>query len=767
MELKRISGRILPLVGVFFILILVSIGFFTYKPSEATGLNQGCLQCHSVKGREPKILKDGEKMYLYVNPVEFKKSVHGKFVCIVCHRDINVRTHPRPVNIASKKAYMDKVSKQCLVCHPAKKLSPFHKNILKYSKISCAECHGSHYIKSKEAIREQTLACLQCHSVKGREPKILENGDKMYLYVNKNKFLKSPHAEVGCLACHRDINPKHHPYPRPIKSLKAYTRQINKNCLICHPIESLSKHPGHAMVVRSGMLCTTCHTYHEGKHISAWKKEIGTEHYCLTCHRYAFKKRLPDGEVLNVKVSLAELKHSVHKNFNCIVCHRDFSKDKHPVYRFKSKKEYMAYFSRKVCESCHTEAQLKKNPAHYALTKTASCIECHGYHGVQPVAQVKNLSENAYCLTCHSRDIKKTFADGEEVSLKVDSVALMHSVHKDFKCSQCHTGYSKTSHPIYNYKSLADFRKAGNEICGKCHTGELKKYHNSIHYAKRVSGNTSAPDCLSCHGYHNVRHILGNKELSKEICSRCHKAEGAAFKESVHAKSLTCASCHDAHAVKAVAIANLDKSCLKCHKNLESVHAEWLYNPPFQEETFVKMHFKKCSCAACHAKAEKQLVLNVVDKGTGKPYHLTKAFIEKFDLNKNGKLEQKELWNLMAALKKEENVTLDGKIDVLDKNAAHKIMSKNFALKDCAGCHSPSANFKVSLKGEIPVERAAINSFNIIPNMRDFYAIGLTKVKALDIVFVLAVLAGLGFAFGHIGLRIITTPIRRKRREGK
>jgi predicted CXXCH cytochrome family protein len=380
---------------------------------------------------------------------------------------------------------------------------------------------------------------------------------------------------------------------------------------------------------------------------------------------------------------------------------------------------------------------------------------------------VKNLSENAYCLTCHSRDIRKTLADGETISLKVDSLALMHSVHKNFKCSQCHTGYSKTSHPVKEYKSLADFRKAGNEICGKCHTSELRKYHKSIHYAKRVSGDSSAPDCLSCHGYHNVEKVLADKKLSKAICTRCHKEEGEAFKDSIHAKSLACASCHDAHEVKAVKIADLDKSCVKCHQNLEGVHAEWLHNPPFQEKTFVKMHFEKASCAACHAKAEKEVVLSVVDRKTGRPYQLKQDLIKKFDLNKDGMLEQKELWELMAYLKQKENVTLDGKIDVSDKNAAHKILSKNFALRNCAGCHNPSANFKVTLEKKVPVERAAINSFNIIPNMRNFYAIGLTKVRILDIIFVLAVLAGLGFAFGHIGLRIITTPIRRKRREGK
>ncbi len=759
MGFQKLSGRTLLLGAVFLFLALISAGIFLYKPSNASNLNQRCLLCHSIKGRPPKILLNGDKMYLYVNPEKFKKSVHGRIPCMVCHVDINVRNHPRPIKIASKKAYMREVSRRCLMCHPVKRLSSFHKDVLKYSKISCAECHGSHYIKSAEAVKNQTLACLQCHSVKGREPKILKNGDKMYLYVNKEKFLRSPHAKMGCLSCHVDIKPEKHPRPLPLKSIRSYARKVNQRCIICHPLKTLSKHPGHAIVIRDKrFLCTDCHTYHEGQNLNLLRRS-NTDAYCLMCHRYNLKGAK--------KVSPEEISSSVHKLFRCIVCHTDFMNGKHPIYKFKNKKEGMAYFSKKVCQRCHTDAQLRKNPAHYALTKKASCIECHGYHTVQAISnQVKNISENTYCLRCHSKDIKMRFADGEEISLKVDRKVLIHSVHKNFRCSECHTGYSKNSHPIHHYKSLADFRKAGDKICAKCHAIQYKQFLKSVHYAKRTAGDASAPGCIGCHGYHDVKYVSGNKALSVQICSKCHKNEASVLEESVHAKTLSCISCHGIHAVKAIAEADVDKSCVRCHKNMEAIHAQWLHNPPFQEATFVKLHFKKASCVACHTGVDKHVMLSIVNREDGKAYGLTKELVQKFDANNNGKLEEKELWDLMSTLKEKQDVTLDGKITVVDRNAAHKVISKDLALRDCAACHSPAASFKVTLKGQ-PVERAVLNSFNIIPNMRDFYAIGLTKVKVLDIVFILAVLAGLGFVCGHIGLRIITTPIRRKRREGK
>jgi hypothetical protein len=115
-----------------------------------------------------------------------------------------------------------------------------------------------------------------------------------------------------------------------------------------------------------------------------------------------------------------------------------------------------------------------------------------------------------------------------------------------------------------------------------------------------------------------------------------------------------------------------------------------------------------------------------------------------------------------------------GKVIIANPDDAHKIVSKKEAVKDCAICHAPSAILKASLEinrlGEKPekfeLERETLKSFKVIPNIKEFYVLGLTKINILDILFVIALIAGVCVAGGHIFLRIITTPIRRKRRGG-
>jgi len=128
----------------------------------------------------------------------------------------------------------------------------------------------------------------------------------------------------------------------------------------------------------------------------------------------------------------------------------------------------------------------------------------------------------------------------------------------------------------------------------------------------------------------------------------------------------------------------------------------------------------------------------------------------------------------MEALKEKTRAELKGKLVIMSPNDAHKITSKKEAVKDCAICHSPEAVFKGRLEinrlGEksekFELEKAALNSFKAIPNIKDFYVLSLTKINILDTLFILAVIAGVAVAGGHIFLRIITAPIRRKRRGG-
>ncbi len=646
------------------------------------------------------------------------------------------------------------------------------------------------FFLGKVSFAKKDSKCLICHKVK-REPKVLESGEKLSLYVNPKKYKASVHGNIDCIFCHLEIKPDH-PKPIKIKSKKEYITQLTKNCLKCHPPILISKSPSHAKVIkRKDVTCVDCHGSHYIKPLKEWKKTVSVSNYCLMCHSFRMVKTLSSGERLLLKINKKEIRSSVHGELKCINCHNNFSKTKHPLYNYKNKKTYAIKLSKKICQRCHTDEKLRKNPAHYTLSKTAPCIQCHGYHNVKPAKLVK-VSENKYCLNCHSRRIVKKMQNGEILSLKVDEAQILQSVHKNLRCSNCHKGFSIKKHPIRSFKSIADYRNKAQEICNNCHSKETKEYTKSIHALAVLKGNKKAPDCLRCHGYHTVMKITSNTILKYKLCISCHNEEDKSFKESIHYKAFkegkqnapVCSSCHKAHKVLPTNIANLKDSCLDCHKNAKKSHNKWLYNPPFKIESFVDVHFDGASCSACHVSGAKAIILTLINS-ENKPLTIEKIAnftnwdIEevkiKLDSNNDNIVQQTELWQFLKSLKENIEVKLKGKLDIVNPNDAHKIISKKGAIKDCAFCHNPETPFvrkleinKEGEKGErIDLEKNAVNSVYAIPNISDFYVLGLTKISILDTLFVIALIAGAGVAAGHILLRIITTPIRRKRKEGK
>lgn len=633
--------------------------------------------------------------------------------------------------------------------------------------------------------------CLLCHKVK-REPKILENGEKLSLYVNPEEYEASVHGNIDCIFCHLEVKPEH-PKPVKIESKKEYIDQLAKNCLRCHPTSLISKSPSHAKVIkRKDVNCVDCHGSHYIKSIKDWKKTVSTSNYCLMCHNFRIVKTLSSGEELSLRVNREEIQKSVHAKLECINCHYNFSKTKHPLYNYENKKAYIVELSKNICQKCHTDEKLKKNLAHYTLSKTASCVECHGAHNVKPARIPETTEEKKYCLSCHSGQLVKKMENGEVLTLKVDEAQIMQSVHGKLKCSDCHKGFSTKTHPIRSFKSIDDYRSKAKEICANCHKKISVEYSESVHAKAHLKGNKEAPDCLKCHGYHNVARITSNLTLRYETCIRCHNTEKMSFEESVHYKVFkegiknapVCSSCHNAHKVLSANIANLNESCFNCHENIKASHNKWLYNPPFKLESFVDVHFAGSSCAVCHASGDRAIILTLFTS-ENKPLtfeeisKLTNWDIEtiktKLDLNNDNFIEKDELKQFMCDLKESVKAKLKGRLDLVNANDAHKILSKDSAVKDCAVCHDPEAQFtgriEINKEGEkaekIALERTAVNSFYAIPNIKDFYVLGLTKIDILDTLFIIGLIAGIGVVAGHVFLRIITIPVRRKKKEGQ
>lgn len=650
----------------------------------------------------------------------------------------------------------------------------------------------SYLLPIKDAVSQDAKSCLRCHGIKTLQKKS-ESGESISLFIDGTKFEKSVHGALDCSSCHPNITLKNHPKPRKIGSKNDYIKEFSPNCLNCHPKDALMKPAVHGTIVKKGdIYCSQCHGNHYIGSMKEWKNKVSFSEYCMSCHQFDISKTLPSKEKKNLRVNEQEIKKSVHGKFQCLVCHDDFSKVKHPVYNFKDKKQYTNEMN-KICTKCHTDKELQKNPAHYALTKTASCIECHGYHGVKAAKVAKSLPENQYCLSCHSRAISMKFKNGETLSVQVRESDILNSAHKKLKCTECHKEFSPTQHPIRNFESLADYRAKSKDICNNCHQDAVKKYELSIHSAALKKGNQQSPDCLKCHDYHKVAFISKDKMASSELCIKCHSDSGKAFKESVHQMAIkqgkqnapTCSSCHNSHDVLPTNLAKLGDSCIKCHKDAKISHNKWLWNPPVRLTSFVDVHFNSASCASCHTKAEKAVFLTLMESSKNKPITDEavakalnvdiKTLKSKIDSNGDGKIQEQELWKFMAAMKEKSKANLSGRIDVLNPNDAHKIEPKGNSIKDCSYCHNPGAPFKgqleINKEGAKPVkfviDNKSLNSAYAIPNIKDFYVLGLTKIKVLDILFFLALAGGIAVPIIHITLRILTAPIRRKRREGK
>ncbi|MDP2755577.1 MAG: cytochrome c3 family protein, partial [Nitrospirota bacterium] len=546
-------------------------------------------------------------------------------------------------------------------------------------------------------------------------------------------------------------------------------------------------------------LCVECHGSHYIQKMAEWKKGINETQYCLTCHKHALSMHLKSGELLSLAVNESAYKSSIHGNLLCSACHTDFSKTKHPVRTFKNKNEYTA-FSIKSCSICHPDKQLRKSPVHASLMVTATCVQCHGSHAIKGMKIQKiGMDESQYCLTCHRGRLSMTMRNGESLSLYIDEASLRSSAHGTLKCTACHTIFSKTQHPVRAFNSKREYTLINTELCKKCHQNASTQYESSIHYALFKSGNTQAPHCAGCHGNaHSVARAKTDKTFGLTSCNKCHGELNSSYEASVHNKARLqgkanapiCSSCHNAHNIESTKMTTkIKEGCFKCHKDMGKVHSRWLKNPPITLSTFTGAHFDVVSCAACHSPdATRRIYLSLFDTKTGKPLtdeEIIKlldtdaaGLIEKIDINGDGSIEGKEVWNLFWLLtKRGERTTFMGKMDVSSASEAHQLGTKAEATRDCAKCHHPDSKyfenvFIVMSKADgkitvLPAKKGVLSSvYSIIP-VRKFYALGGTNISLFDILFYVALIGGIAVPIGHITLRIVTSPLRSLRRMGK
>jgi hypothetical protein len=380
------------------------------------------------------------------------------------------------------------------------------------------------------------------------------------------------------------------------------------------------------------------------------------------------------------------------------------------------------------------------------------------------------------CLTCHAMpSLSKAMGDGDKLPLHVPGEAFSGSVHAMMGCTGCHRDVNPAAHPsMQPYGSVREYAVAKADVCKTCHAAKYEQYQGSIHASLVAAGNPDAPVCASCHDVHAIRPMSELEVVSGGPCKACHDEIFEAYQGSVHGLARTagphsgapmCTDCHQAHEVTTLGYADrLQGVCLGCHEGAQVAHRQWLPNS--------QLHLDTVSCPACHSPlAERRVDLRLYDRNskalvadaTGNSGFAARA--REIDVAGDG-LDPLELWNLVRQANHEgvdTSVTLHGRLEVASGVEAHQLALKAQAVRDCDTCHHNGAApyERVTISVTAPDGRRiryaagqeTLTSAVSVDSVSGFYTAGGTRIKLLDGLLALAVLAGLGIPITHMSVR--------------
>jgi len=194
-----------------------------------------------------------------------------------------------------------------------------------------------------------------------------------------------------------------------------------------------------------------------------------------------------------------------------------------------------------LCASCHANAAYMKqfNPKPYIFsmaefrtsvhgkldlkgdTKVATCINCHGVHGIlphtDPRSPVFKKNVPGTCAHCHNPEyMKGRGIPTNQHALYVQSVhgrALLENGDLSAPaCNDCHG----------NHGAAPPDTRDISHVCGNCHgrEGELFASSPVAHRMEREGKR----GCVTCHGNHGVEHPTDAMISSgpEGVCGSCH-----------------------------------------------------------------------------------------------------------------------------------------------------------------------------------------------------------------------------------------------------
>lgn len=306
-------------------------------------------------------------------------------------------------------------------------------------------------------------------------------------------------------------------------ALTAQAQLSNEECLACHDTVDAKKF---SASTHAPFGCTDCHA-----DIKAVPHEPAPQKVdCASCHAD----------------SVEAWNHSLHakpSGAKCNDCHGS-PHEMQPLKRAQIPQ---------LCSKCHAQkfvmqkAGLSTQPAisyqdsvhgravARGSARAAVCTDCHEHHNVRPAndpqSGIFKFNVGRTCAQCHA-------AIGAQYHVSVHGQALKRGNGSTPVCTDCHG--------IHSIAAAGDAARGPRSSCARCHEGvrltqefgvagtRVSSYESSYHGLARKLGSTTAADCASCHGAHDVlpssdpRSAIHPANLTK-TCGKCHQGAAANF----------------------------------------------------------------------------------------------------------------------------------------------------------------------------------------------------------------------------------------------
>ena len=276
--------------------------------------------------------------------------------------------------------------------------------------------------------------CQSCHDGHKGALEVSDGAGKMRAVyeVKQDKYAKSVHARMECVACHKEIVDSATPHQKNPQAKKA-------DCAQCHLDlwEDAKKKGKNLEKIRLGIVAENVAAYSKSFHARANKNEAG-------------------------KV-----------NATCNECHNVHSFDV-PLRGTAERKEWHLSISNLCADKCHTEELQDWSASVHgkAVTqkhnlKSAVCSDCHTVHDVgDPAKDAAKLAITSNCGNCHAEKLKTYM---ESYHGQVNTLGYAYTA----KCFDCHG-----NHSIQPSKDPRSKLHASNRLqtCQTCHKTATQGY---------------------------------------------------------------------------------------------------------------------------------------------------------------------------------------------------------------------------------------------------------------------------------------------------